>query len=82
MRINHWFVVATIAGIGLGIAVSENSPRFKHIKTYTWTYSTGTSAGYDKIFTVFHDEESGNEIICVDEPHGGPSCFLSGRNWK
>lgn len=84
--------IGVVAGVILGMVVmwwlsgsvraSENS-RFEHIYTSPWVFASGTTAGYDKRFVVYHDKDSGNEIICADEDaRGSLSCFLSGRNWK
>jgi hypothetical protein len=41
--------------------------------------------GYPLIFKVFRDTQTGQEIVCMEEPGMGdwpsPTCYLTGRKW-
>jgi hypothetical protein len=59
-------------------------PRFENI------YNEDHSGQFPAAFYVWHDKESGQEIVCTAGVYKGaivseqyhPSCWPTGRNWK
>lgn len=57
-------------------------PRFEKISAENLGPETGYWNFY-AAFDVFHDKETGNEIVCVTKAGTGRfSCFETGRSWK
>lgn len=81
VTITIFLIGLALLGIEFKVLAAENQ-RFEHIYSSEWIHVSGLNGNGDKLFSVFHDHETGNEIICVDDNRGGPSCFLSGRSWK
>lgn len=50
-------------------------PRFEFL---LWEDMKGMNAS----FQVYHDKETGQEIVCVMDKLAAPSCYLTGRSWK
>jgi hypothetical protein len=82
-----WVLVAIlVAGLYTTAMVkvvnAEDQKRFEHVYT-----SQGIDYGINgfhrtKVFVVFHDKETGQEIVCVDSlEFGAESCYLTGRKW-
>lgn len=54
-------------------------PRFELLsKQY---HAVGDNNPWASIFKVYHDRETGQEVVCVTVDRGG-GCYLTGRNWK
>ena len=41
----------------------------------------GTQKEHQETFDFFHDNETGQEIVCVFGTLNSPSCYLTGRKW-
>lgn len=83
----YWTILtllALVTGIGMGSVIAQNQPRFEHVYTSPWIdYIIGGNIFRSKAFIVFHDRETGQEIVCVDgSAYAAESCYLTGRKWK
>ena len=73
-------VVASIMLFGAPKIKAQSKQRFE-IVSYQDTVGIGNVA---KEFEVWHDGETGQEIVCVAGPGGNStplSCYLTGRTW-
>lgn len=74
-----------LALIGLtlvsGVAIGQHQPRFEQV--YNQAMKNDSLMGYETIFTVFHDKDTGQEIVCImrNSSTASNSCYLTGRKW-
>lgn len=60
-----------------GVLIGQTATRFDRI----YTENINAPHGFSE-FNVFHDKETGQEIVCVTGGlDGSMSCYLSGRKW-
>ena len=67
--------VIFLGALLIGVAIGQTTPRFEHIYDQDIITRTGTST-----FTVIHDKETKQEIVCV-YAFSGVSCYTTGRKW-
>ena len=73
----YWIFIG--AALLCGMAIGQHRNRFEYV--YDQAVPAGESLK-DFRFIVFHDRDTGQEIVCtVAGGVGGPSCWPSGRKW-
>lgn len=72
-------VVITFLVLPKSKAQETQWPRFEFLsKQYP---AVGEKGPFANVFKVYHDRETGQEIVCVSVDRGG-GCYTTGRNWK
>lgn len=75
-------IILSAIGLALvsGIAIGQHTPRFEAI--YTQYLEDRYGYGYISNFSVFHDKDTGQEIVCIERStYDSNSCYLTGRKW-
>ncbi len=77
-------IILGAIGIALvaGIAIGQHSPRFELIDEQK-VLEPHSYIQLDTVFTVFHDRDTGQEIVCIlrGDSYDSSSCYLTGRRW-
>lgn len=69
-------IVALIASVSYGSSVARPRPRMELI------YDERTQDDWMIKWQVWHDKESGQELLCGFSSFKNSSCVLTGRSWK
>lgn len=75
-------MILSIVGLALatGIAIGQHGVRFERI--YVEAVDDDLSYGGKANFTVFHDKQTGQEILCISHgTYDSESCLMTGRKW-
>ena len=83
----HTLIALLLAAAAAGYTLPR--PRFEMVYTETApNYRLGdpiNRVGPDVYandhFVVWHDKETGQEIVCLVRTNSSPSCWLTGRKW-
>ena len=77
-------VIALVILVAYALCQTEPRPRFENI------YNENHYGSFPSAFYVWHDKESGQEVVCAAGIYSGgllakqyhPSCWPTGRSWK
>jgi len=76
-------LVLAVFLVMIGMAIGESRPRFEQIYYEDHYKNPFGSTMVPQAFYVWHDKESGQEIVCAIGYSANPiSCWPTGRNWK